>query len=572
MASAESRSVKIKNLLIIFLIFVFIITLRLFYLQVHQRLLFGSLGERNFLRTEIILPPRGNLLDCKNMLLAANRPVFNLHWQGLGAPKLSESDYELIKKIESILNTTFDGQDFFKTLAVGEKYSRRTLLKEDIGFEQLCQICEQCADCSRLMVENRFKRVYPHQSLASHVLGYLSRAENVGKSGVESLFQDELQGETGYIMNVINSTGKRLEQKDSKDPKAGVDISLTLDFKLQALAEKMFEKDQSGAMIIMDPETGSLRALVSYPNFDPNLFLNPISEDVWNDKLVPNNPLLNRATCSSYPPASIFKLVTWAAGLEEKVIDTTTEFMCNGFVEFCGRKYYCMRHSGHGKLLPKEALAVSCNVPCFQLGRRLKIDKIADYAQRFGLGRKTNMLLPERSGLVPTSTWKLAVRGERWWKGETLSTTIGQGYLLATPMQIARMISSICTGYLIKPRILEQEEIEKEPLQIAPETLRFLREGMREVVNAGSLRVLSGISGFTVAAKTGTAQTCSLSKEKIDKRDLEHAWVAGYFSYQGRKPLTIIVMVENAGSSRPAILIAHRFLQEYRKYMQEHDG
>ncbi len=563
------RNRKIMQILYGFLLFIFILIVRLFYLQIDQAEKFSSLGEQNFLRTEVLSPPRGNLLDCNGVLLAANRPVFDLYWQGSGNRNFSQSQKELFKKLEAILQLDLQKDSKINVIKTTEKYSRRVLLKADISFEELCCLCEQCSDFSNLVMTNRFKRIYPYNNLASHILGYLNRQEEnyttIGRYGLEKIFQEELKGERGYILSIFNSKGRKLSEKEFKEAKPGNDVKLTLDRKLQAIAEQLFEPEQSGAFILIDPQDGSIKALVSFPNFDPNVFLEPIMQEEWEGKLSFNNPLLNRVTQAMYPPASIFKLVTFAAGLEEKIMDFNTEFECKGHTLFCGRKYHCIRHWGHGKLDSTLALAYSCNIPCFEIALEIKINQLADYAFRFGLGRRTGFLLPERTGLVPTYEWKAGVKGEPWWKGDTLSVSIGQSYILVTPLQMARMISSICIGYLVKPRILEQEEVEREELEISEKTLEFLRESMREVARRGSAKILGRIEDVEIYAKTGTAQTASLGKERTSKSQLEHSWLASYFFYKNEKPLTMVVLVENVGSSAPARNIAAKFLNEYKK-------
>ena len=560
----DARNAKILKVLYVFLLAILVIIVRLFYLQIEQGSFFKTMGQNNFLRTEVIPPLRGNLLDCNGIVLASNRPVYNLYWQGGLAEKLSSYHIALLKKLETIVGKTLSGEDDLKVLQHAERCASRVLLKADLSFDQLCQISEQCSNVASLVIENRFKRVYPYQSLASHVLGYLSRVENVGREGLESAVQNELEGQKGYRVHIINATGKTLEEKVSKQAIAGVNISLTLDYDLQAIAESVFNERQIGAFILMDPETGAIKTLVSFPNFDPNIFLEPIiTEEEWQEKMTVNRPLLNRATCALYPPASIFKLVTFAAGFEEKMFDARTVFDCQGHSMFCGRQYHCMHR--HGLLLPWQALGVSCNIPCFTFAKKLKVDQLAGYAGMFGLGKKTDFLLPERSGLVPTTAWKKSVKNERWWGGETLSMSIGQSYLLVTPLQIVRMVAGICTGYMVKPRILQSEEVKKEPLKLRPETLHLLREGMREAVSGGTVRILSFISGFEIHAKTGTAQTCALDKEKHSRQQYEHAWVTGYFSYKGSKPLAMVALLENEGSSTVALQFVNTFLRKYRE-------
>jgi penicillin-binding protein 2 len=562
------RSSRAYQIFIVFGLFLFIIILRLFYLQIKQKNVLVGRGEKNFLKIEVLAPLRGNLLDCNGTLLAANQPVFDLYWQGSGQTALTSDKLEFFKNLGSILNENFENEAFLQNLAFAEKFSRRMLISKNIKFDQLCQISEQSNAYSNLIVENRFERIYPHGVIASHVLGFLSRVEKIGKSGVEKILQDSLQGQEGYILSVTNSTGKKLQLKEFKQAKAGTDIMLTLDLNLQKMAESFFTEDQSGAFILMNPRTGAIKALVSFPNYDPNIFSQPISMDDWNEKMSDNNPLLNRATAALYPPASTFKLVTIAAGLEHGYISSNTEFNCPGYFLFHGRKYACMHKLGHGNVTPRMALAYSCNVYCFEIARKIKIDELAFYAKKFGLGQKTNFLLYEKEGLIPTTAWKLANKKEKWWKGETVSASIGQSFLMVTPLQIARMVSAICTGHLIKPRILEQESVEIESLEISKYTQHILRDGMKMAVQLGSGKLLSYIKSFDIYAKTGTAQTCNLRKEKSTKKQMEHGWFSAFFYYKNEEPLVLTVVVENAGSSGPALQIANKFLRAYKKFKE----
>lgn len=565
----NERINKIWFVLYGLLAFIFVVFIRLLYLQVTQCTVLTGLGERNFLRTEVIPPLRGNLYDSNGALLASNKPVFDLYWHGAGAYALTKKHYRLLKKAGRLLEMdVINNQPLMRNILYAERFGRHFLLKENISFEQLCKVSEQCSRSHNLLLKNRFERVYPYKTLASHVLGYLSRVENVGCSGLEQLYHDYLRGEGGYIKHVTNATGRKLSKAGLKDAQAGGDLVLTLDLEIQQLAESIFTSEQTGAVIVMDPEDGSIKALASFPAFDPNLFLYPISQEEWEGKFSLNNPLLNRAVKALYPPASIFKLVTMTAALETGLYSTQSSFNCPGYVKFKNRRYACMRHFGHGLLNIKEGLAYSCNVPCFEIGKRISIDVLAGYAGRFGLGQPTKFLLPEHVGLVPSSAWKLSCKGERWWAGETLSASIGQSYLLVTPMQQARMISGICKGYLVKPRLLVNEKIEKEKIAVSESTLQFLREGMGRAVELGTVRRLNSLKNFTICGKTGTAQTCSLVKEKVSREDYEHAWVAAYFSYKGGKPLTLVTVVEYAGACSPALRVAEKFLREYQLLLE----
>ncbi len=545
---------------------------RLVYLQIKSKSKYLTLGEKNFLRSEILTPLRGNIVDCNGNLLVSNRPIYNIYWKGSGEIKLLTLQQNILNKISLILNTNFLDENYLKKINYINKNFKKILLKKDITFEQLSQIYEQCEDSYNLDIETSFSRFYLYNNLASHVLGYLSRDfqdyTTKGLAGLEYALQDRLKGETGYVLNVTNSKGRKLDQVDFCKPKQGQDLMLTLDLELQKIAESCFEPDQVGAFILMDPKDGAIKVMASIPSFDSNLFLKPISQEDWNKYFIQSDVFLNRATTATYPPASIFKIITYAAGIEDGIIDPDTEFYCRGYLNFCGRKYHCIRHLGHGVTNSKSALAYSCNIPCFEIAQKMNINDLADFAFRFGLGNKTGFLLAESSGLVPTYEWKYAVKGERWWKGDTLSSAIGQSYILVTPIQVVRLIAAVCTGYLVRPRILVEEEVYNQRVPVSSSTLHFLRDALKSVVEIGSAERLSRIKDFDIYAKTGTAQTSSLDIDNKDKKFLEHGWIASYFRYKGESPLAMVVLLEHVGSSGYASRIAAKFLQKYRRFRE----
>ncbi len=571
--SKKVRFLKIKIVLIGLFFIIIIIFLRLYHLQVQERQHLRDLGNRNCIKTEVVLPLRGNFYDSKRVLLAANRPVFDLYWQGPSRAWTATDCQPVLDKVLEILQLTLEPADIGQ-LKFAHKYGLKRLIKSDLSFDELCKVSEQCSQLDFLLIKNRFDRVYPYKGFASHLLGYLSKSEKIGRSGLEQVFEDTLKGETGCVHALTNSVGKQLDSEVVRQSQPGVDLKLTLDFELQSMAESMFSPGDSGAFLLMDAETGAFKVFLSYPNYDPNLFLGVISEALWNTTLSENNPLLNRATRAMYPPASIFKFVTFAAGIDEGIISTESRFFCPGYSEFCGRKYHCKRRTGHGTIDAMDGLSTSCNICCFDIAKKIKIDTLADYAFRFGLGSKTNFLLPEKIGLIPTSAWKKQVKKESWWAGETLSASIGQSYMLVTPIQVARMTAAVATGFLVKPRALEQEPIEKHPLQISTRALTFLRNSMKKAVISGSSRRLDHLNGFEIYAKTGTAQTCSLSLEKTDRKHLEHGWLASYFKYKNGPPQVLVIMLEHVESSTVALDLANKFLKTYRhvQELRKEDG
>jgi penicillin-binding protein 2 len=317
----------------------------------------------------------------------------------------------------------------------------------------------------------------------------------------------------------------------------------------------------------MDPSDGAILALVSRPNFDPNIFLAPINPAQWQ-MLQNKQPFLNRAFNSCYPPGSIFKLVTASAALENGLITPQSSVFCHGYMTFAERRYWCSQRDGHGRLTASQALAKSCNILFYEIAKKINIDVLAQYAHKFGLGRKTNICFSEKEGLIPTNSWKMESKGERWWPGETLSAAIGQSYLLVTPIQVACMISSIFTGYLVTPRILINETLKKQPLEIRHSTLEFLRESMRAVVTKGTGIRVSHVKNIEIYAKTSTAQIKNFKKDdNPEETHQEHGGFVAYFKYKDNKPLTIVITAENAGTSRVATAIAKEFLIEYKKLM-----
>lgn len=543
-----------------------LIVIRLFIMQINYGDHYHTKGQKNFLRVETTPPQRGNIIDCHGNLLATNKPVNHLVWNGTGNRTLSGIQLSMIKDIEAITNSSLlDNLSIRNKLYTTERYYRHTILVKDVTLDQLSKITERYADSSNLSIKTEFQRYYPHGSCASHIVGYLSRSVDtptLGQMGIERICDDALKGRSGSILKTINSFGQHMQAVELEAVDNGGTIQTTIDLELQKITEKIFPQEYQGCILIMDPHSGAIKSLVSRPQFDPTLFLKPIGTQEWQE-LQAKKPFLNRAL-NPYPPGSIFKLITISAALENNYLSGDQTWQCNGYVSFAGRKYWCHRRWGHGELDTMQAVAHSCNIPFFEVGKKIDIDLIAHYANQFGLGQPTGILLPERSGLVPSREWKQKNRGERWWPGETLSVAIGQSFLLASPLQITRMISSIFTGNLVKPRLLEQEEISSTPLGLKDETISFLKESMRFVVTTGTGKRVNAVKDIEIFAKTSTAQVSDFSKRKEGAHFLEHAWFVGYFQYKEYAPLAFTIMIENAGTSQVATTVAKQLLLAYK--------
>jgi penicillin-binding protein 2 len=563
----QDFSRKLFSLIGVSCAFFLILLFRLFYLQINLNRNLLAQSHKNFLRYEPINSLRGTIIDSKGKLLATNRPVINIYWKGSGNRVFSVQQKKEFTQLKTILETVLADET---SLLQAERKAQKLLLSKDVPFETLSKITEQLGSASSIVIETDYTRFYPYKNLASHALGYLGNLDIgwSGKMGLEKLYETTLRGKSGMTQKVLNSFGKNLSEKEVEQAFAGQDITITLDLSLQRIAEMLFPQEKKGIIFVMDSTDGSIRVALSRPDFDPNIFLESLDHETWNT-LKERKPFLNRIYQACYPPGSIFKLITLAAGLEKNIIHEDEEWECKGFVQIGNRKFRCHKRDGHGYLNPTEVIAKSCNTLFYEIGKRLDIDDLAEFAYKFGLGKKTGSVFNDKIGLVPTRDWKTHTKGERWWLGETVAATIGQTYLLTTPAQIARMMAAIEVGYLVTPRILEESTVTYEPLSIAYSTRTFLKEAMHAVTEEGTARTLKKLGDdFEVYAKTSTAQTSAWEKRKLGEEYLEHGWFTANFKYKDEPPMTMVVLVENAGNARLSLMIAKAFLKSYRDLIE----
>lgn len=547
------------------------IVARLSYLQINLSDYFFTRSQQNCLHISYTDCARGTILDCNGKLLATNRPRALITWVGSGNRSLSQEQHALLALLDTTLGTALSTDEELKrAIILAERSKKSMVIRSDISAEQLSKLSEQLPPNSNIQIISDFQRYYPYQTSASHLLGYLGgiNTEHNGKMGLEKLLEDNLRGQKGTVLNIIDSIGRNINQTILQHALTGEDIHTTLDIDMQTICEQVFTPELSGTFIIMNPMDGSIISMLSRPNFDPNIFLQPISQETWQE-LLAAKPFINRGLNATYPIGSIFKLVTISAAFMEDIVPCDMHYttFCKGYYKFCGRKYWCNNHYGHGQINIAQSIADSCNIIFFNIGRKIDIDRLAYYASLFGLGKKTTICLPESSGLIPTRAWKKATKGESWWPGETLSAAIGQSFISATPIQIARMISAIFTGYLVKPRILVDEKIEKESLNIPLHIRKFLKRSMKRVVRCGTGIRLKRFKDIKMYAKTSTAQTSDLQKRALGGQYLEHGWFVGNFTYKDNTPLTLVILVEHAGSAQVAAGIAQKFVSEYKKLM-----
>jgi len=585
---------------IIFILFFAILVSRLWYLQIQRGDEYGHLADNNRVRYLEVAPPRGNIFDCMGREIVTNRPSFNV----LLSREESRLDDKLLKKMSSIL-----GEDVSVLLERIRKMANSPShipirLAEDIDWDKVAFIENNRLELPGIRIEVTPRRVYHYGNFASHIIGYLGEISDrelknaeadvyrggdlVGKVGLERLREEDLRGEKGREYMEVNALG--FEQKYLKgiEPLPGNDLQLTIDMDLQRTAEEiMAQQGKSGAVAAVDVNSGRLLVAASAPQLKIDEFVGGISRKAWQAMLDdPGHPLINKLVQGQYPPASTYKIVTAIAGLAEGIITPETILYCPGFYRLGRRTYRCWKHGGHGAVNLKRALAESCDVYFYQVGQRVGVDRLAYYARKFGLGRKSGVEMEhEKSGLVPTASWKKRRYHKPWQEGETLSVAIGQGFDLVTPLQICMMTAALANGgTLYKPGLIESVRDPAGHLvgQFEPkvldrfegqgQNLKLIREGLVEAVNGrhGTGRT-ARLKDITVAGKTGTAQVVRLKQykhlkdEDIPYQYRDHAWFT-CFAPAANPEIAVTVLVEHGlhGGSGAAP-VARAVLKAYFK-------
>ncbi|MCB0343885.1 MAG: penicillin-binding protein 2 [Bdellovibrionales bacterium] len=547
---------------------------RLWYLQVAQGAYYRDLSENNRTRTIRTVAPRGNIYDRDGRILVQNRPAFNVSLMLEDVPEMDKA----LKRLAEI--TSRQEQDLADLLKRGgRRYPfEPQVVMADVSRVDLARVKERNFDLPGVIVDILPARAYPHGDLAPHVFGYareISKAQldsqwaqnakyragdTVGQAGIERQWDTYLHGSAGVRQVEVDAMGKRRGELGIVDDDPGQDVYLTLDLDLQRAAQDALG-EEVGAVVALEPSTGEVLALASTPSFDANLFSGRIRSEDWkrlrNDK---DHPLTNRPIAENYAPGSTFKLLMAVAGLAEHIITPETEFDCPGYYWFAGRAYRCHKRSGHGKVNLAKAVTQSCDSYFYKLGRLLGIDNIHKYATLFGLGAKTGIDLPgEQSGIAPSNEWKIRYLGERWYPGETLSVSIGQGFLTTTPIQMAVATAALANGgHVPTPRLLKKV-VDREngvvfrsspqlrETHVDPKILEKVR-GYAELVieDQHGTGKRAAIDGITVAGKTGTAQVVSLGKETLKKEFNDHAWFVSFAPVENPM-IAMAILVENGG-------------------------
>ncbi|HKA54660.1 MAG TPA: penicillin-binding protein 2, partial [Candidatus Binatia bacterium] len=481
------------------------------------------------------------------------------------------------------------------------------LVAKDVAWSTLVAVESHQADIPGVDVEVSTKRQYPPDGLAAHLLGYVGEVnaqemtlfpgyrlgDLIGKFGVEKTWEADLRGRGGGQQIEVDAAGKRLRVLGEVEAQAGKSLMLTLDQELQKKTEAALE-GREGAIVVLDVHTGEVLAMASRPVFDPNVFARGIKPEEWNSLIVdPLHPLSNRAIQGQYPPGSTFKVLMAAAALEKGVITPATRFSCSGGLPFGNHVFHCWKKGGHGSLDLQQAIAQSCDVYFYQVGQRLGINAIAEFARRFGLGKPLGVALDhEAGGVIPDPAWKKEVLNTPWFAGETLSVVIGQGYVTVTPLQMAVVAATIANGGTVyRPHVIKRvidgesgSEKEYQPevvnkLGLKPETVRLVQAGMRDVVNSPQgTGKKAQLPDVLVAGKTGTSQVIAGTRGKgktLPRQYRDHAWFIA-FAPADAPEVAVACLLEHAGEGGGAAAapVVRQVLADYfaltRGGKQEH--
>ena len=548
--------------LVAFLFLLFV--LRFWYLQLLKGEEFARQAFANRTRTQQLYATRGIILDLHGKLLAENRPAYSIAITREDCPDIPATLAQVSQWTTVPLEAL---QAKFQQDKKDVQPFEPQLLTSDISFEQVITIEKELYHWPGLSIVTRQRRFYPDGPLFAHILGYVAEAnsseinadkhialgDRIGKLGLELTLEDRLRGTKGRNIIEVDALGRQLGKIQEDPPIAGENITLSLDAELQKAATEALG-EEAGAVVIMEPATGKLRALVSQPAFDNNLFTAKLSAKDWATlRDDPRHPMQNRSIQSVYPPGSVWKLMMAGLFLEQKIDPKTTVF-CSGSVSLGNRVFRCWKQGGHGTVDMLRSLVESCDVYYYEMGLKVGIDNIERFAKACGFGSPTGVDLPhERSGLVPGKAWKLASRlKEAWQRGETLNVSIGQGFTLVTPIQMASFMSALLNeGKLVKPSLLEDEAMEVRGVIPIPQAHRdLILEGMRitaETGTAKSIRRTDAVMG----GKTGTAQVVRIGDRRLKKEEMayyhrDHAWLASYGKKDG-KTYVVVVMVEHGG-------------------------
>ena len=556
---------------------------RLYNLQIRQAEKFKKLAENNRINSMFIIPARGIIYDRNNFVLVENVEQYQLIYRYTNTKDKYDHLVKIFKYVKLEKNKK---EKLLEELSQNKTDFLQVIVKNDLPWKEVAHISANITELRGVFIEMMLRRSYNSLS-SSHIVGYVKKPEKneypklanvpgtvVGKIGIEKSFDKSLQGKFGIKKEEVNAHGRVVKEISRVNGIPGEDVNVSISKNLQNFCYERLG-DNSGSIVVLDVRNGEILSMISKPSFDSNDFISAMSQEKWNT-IINNelNPMFNRASLGTYPPGSIFKLIVSIAAFNEKNFNPDKKYFCNGGYKFGNQIFHCWKEGGHGFIDCDQAISMSCDCYFYDLSLSLGIEKISDVAKVFGLGEKyLDEVFPSSEGIIPNKEWKKNKFQSEWTKSDTIVASIGQGFTLASPIQMAVMIARICTnGRIVKPKIIKDKGLNKKFPKtsiLADETYEYIKLGMYNTVNningtAYQSREIK--SGYYMAGKTATSQvrriTMSEREEGIKKNEdlpremRDHALFAGYFPHNKPKYAFSIVVEHGGSGSKSAAPIA----------------
>lgn len=579
----RSFLVTLFNLLIFF-----VIGIRLFFLQIIKSKEFRTLSHKNSIKLIFLEPKRGKIFDRTGVPLATNVNNYKL----ILYKQRDHNHLEILNELFKIITLSKKEQKNIIKNVTQARLISPTIIKENLPWEEVARIESESHRLPGVFIDKGYKRYYPQNNLFSHILGYMGLVSpqeissynlfhspdfKVGKAGIEKTKQQSLMGKFGMKQVEVNAYRKVVRNLDEIKSIAGEDIRLTVNSIIQAYVSNALQ-DKNAASIILDIHTGQVLSMVSTPSFNPNSFSTGMSYNEWNEIISnPSYPLTNKTIGKLYPPGSIWKIIVALAILESGV-DPSEEVNCQGFVKIGNKKFKCWKATGHGHVNLTKALMSSCNPYFFEMSQKIGIQQIHQIAEKFGFGNKTGIDLPgELTGINPNKEWKRKTFHSEWFIGDTANASIGQGYILATPLQMATMVARLASGLATIPSVIYSHNNMFKNLDIDPKNLALVRNGLNKTFNTpGGTGYLNRIKEkkYQMAAKTGTAQVISRDtsrdpQNKFAKHLKSHSLFTGFAPVHNPKYAAALVIDHGGWGSKTAAPLGRDILYFAQKTLSK---
>ena len=546
---------------------------RLYNIQIKDSEKYRTLSKNNQIDVEILYPLRGKILDINKNILVSNKKVFDVYL----IPENTSDINKTLNQISKILKIDFRKKRKIIELSKKIKKFEKIKIFENIDWNELEKIESNKLNIEGIFISQDFMRIYNYGNIFSHLLGYINKPNqneislpfitnmpdlDIGKEGLEKSFNPTLVGKSGQREIEVNSSGRVIREISRIESQQGKNLQITFDLRLQEYALNLLNSYRAGSIVVMNINSGHILCMASTPSYNPNKIIKKPNKEYW-DSILENNlsPLTFRSIQGLYAPGSTFKMIVAIAGLYYGVINNKTNHFCNGKISLGERLYHCWKNIGHGSMNVESAIKESCDVFFYEISKKIGIDRIAEVAYDFGLGKVYDIPLEnQKIGIVPSKKWKKNNLGESWYPGETLISAIGQGFVLTNPLQLANMTSIIASdGNIVEPKIINDGVLNKnKTLDKYKEAIKIIKKSMFKVVNENKGTAFKSKSDeFKFSGKTGTSQVRRITvaeresedfrKKEVEWKKRDHALFVGYMPHD-KPQYSISVVIEHGGS------------------------